>query len=328
MDGAAPETRRPQLDLDHERFCCRQRTSNCLVFAARSLNYTEVHLKRSLGLAAAVLLALAVSGVTPSASPARFIPGLNRVKADKGEVYRKGCLMGHTRLRSGACRFGDTRSGKKVVLLGDSHAMQWGPGLIRLAKRKHWQVIALTRASCPAALVHIDYYCDKWRRNSLRRIRRMKPGLVVVASAANSEAYEVNSNGWTLNRASSEPLLVDGMIRTLRKLRHWSTKTVVLRDQAVTPYSVTACLRYNVSHPSNCGFNPYRPASFSYDFKAARRVKRVPIIDPMRMLCEGGWCHAVDHNYLIYRNQGHLSASFTRFRYLWLGAKLGDPWKS
>lgn len=282
-------------------------------------------MKRSGAIALAILCAISLT--TASQSEARFLPGLNKVKADKGEVFRKGCLTGHTRVRSGPCRFGDLDSKKKVVLFGDSHAMQWGPGLIRLASRKGWQVVALTRASCPAALVHIDRYCDAWRRNSLQRIRRMKPGLVVVASAANSEVYRVLAEGIGLDRESSEPYLVDGMIQTLRRLRSWSKRTVVIRDQAVTPFSVTACLRGNLQTPGRCGFRPYRPRAYSYDFKATRRVRRVPVIDPQPMLCPRGWCKAVDGEYLIYRNHGHLAATFTRERYSWLGHRLGDPWR-
>lgn len=253
---------------------------------------------------------------------ARFIPGLNQVRGAKGEVYRKGCLMGHTRLRSGPCRFGDLDSNRKVVLFGDSHAMQWGPGLIQLAKVKGWKVIALTRASCPAALVHIDYYCNRWRRNSLRRIRRMRPGLIVVSSAANFEAYRVSG----LDRSSSERHLFRGMVRTLRMLNRWSKKTVVLRDQAVTPFSVTRCLRSNARRPSRCGFRPHRPRAYSYDYKATRRVRGVRLIDPQPMLCPRGWCKAVDENHLVYRNHGHLASTFTRFKYDWLGHKLPDPW--
>lgn len=277
--------------------------------------------------AALVAVICAFSLVASTQAEARFLPGLNKVKADKGEVYRKGCLMGHARVRSGPCRFGSVKSKKKVVLFGDSHAMQWGPGLIRLAKKKDWQVIALTRASCPAALVHIDHFCDTWRRNSLRRIRRMKPGLVLVVSAANSDAYRVLSDGVELDRESSEPYLIDGMIQTLRRLREWSKRTVVLRDQAVTPFSMTACLRMNLQTPGNCGFRPYRPRAYSYDYKATRRVRGVPVVDPQPMLCPGGWCRAVDGRYLIYRNHGHLSASFTREQYRWLGHKLGDPFR-
>lgn len=273
------------------------------------------------GFLGAALLAVGVAD-------ARFDPGLNRVAADKGEVFRKGCLVGHDRLRSGPCRFGDLRSKKKIVLFGDSHAAQWGPGLIRLAEKKEWQLIVLTRASCPAALVNIDYYCDNWRRNSLERIRKIRPGIVVVASAANSEAYGVQVGGAKLSRESSEPYLVDGMVQTLKTLSRWSRKTMLIRDQAVTPFGTTRCLRYNTSRPGRCGFRPSRPVGYSYDYKGVRRVRGARAIDPQPMLCPKGWCRAVDGDILVYRNHGHLSATFTRSKHHWLARKLGDPWRS
>lgn len=265
-------------------------------------------------LAAAVAVAFLFSAAS---AQARFEPGLNKVGADKGEIFRFGCLTGVTKLKSPRCYFGDVKSHRNVVIFGDSHAMQWGPGLIHLAKRKHWRVIVLTRASCTAALVKLDTGCNIWRRNSLRRIRKMKAGMVVVASAANSELYQ----------EVSQDDLIDGMTRTLRKLRANSKRTVLIRDQAVTPFNVTGCLRSNQSSPDRCGFAPGRSKSYSYDYIAARRVSGVRIIDPMRMLCPGGWCRAVDQNIIVYRNQGHLSATFTRSKYGWLGHKLGDPWK-
>lgn len=155
----------------------------------------------------------------------------------------------------------------------------------------------------------------------------MRPGLVVVASAANSEAYDVLLDGVGLSRSSSEGVLIDGMIGTLRRLDRWSTRTVVIRDQAVTPFSVTACLRVNQARPGRCGFRPDRSRSYSYDFKATRRVRGASLVDPQPMLCPEGWCRATFGEQLIYRNHGHLAASFTRSKYQWLGRKLGDPWK-
>lgn len=100
-----------------------------------------------------------------------------------------------------------------------------------------------------------------------------------------------------------------------------------MRDQALTPYSVTACLRYTRARPNRCGFRPDRPRAYSYDFKAARRVRGVRVVDPQPMLCPRGWCRAVFGDYLIYRNHGHLAATFTRQRWGWLGHRLGDPWR-
>ncbi|MBN8867069.1 MAG: hypothetical protein J0H98_05915 [Solirubrobacterales bacterium] len=271
-----------------------------------------------------IAILVAVSALFVAApTEARFIPRLNQVKADKGEIYRHGCMAGHDEVRSGPCRFGDLRSRRKVVLFGDSHALQWGSGLIRLAKRKRWQVIALTRASCPASLVDTDPICDRWRRNSLRRIRRMRPRLVVVSSAANDEAYKVYVDGWKLSREESQPYLVDGMVDVLRKLRRWSRRTVAIDDPALTPFNVTMCLRAHSTRPGRCGFHPDRPRGWDYVRAAAMRVHRVPLIDPMPMLCRDDWCRAVERDHLVYRSQGHLSASFVRWKYRWLGRRLG-----
>lgn len=257
---------------------------------------------------------------------ADFIPGLDRVKFDDGEIYRQGCMTGDSQIRSRACRFGIRNSKKKVVLLGDSHAAQWGPALLRLARKDDWQVIALTRASCPAALISIDRYCNIWRHNSLKRIRRMRPGLVIVASAANFPHYWVLHRGHVLDRQSSERPLVSGMVRTLRKLKRWSTRTVLIRDHSAAPFSVTDCLRRNHSEPENCDFRSTRKKAWSYDFKAARQVEGVQIIDPQPLLCPDRICHAVDGRHLVYRNHGHLAASFVRNQNEWLGQNLDDPW--
>ena len=257
---------------------------------------------------------------------AGFIPKLDRVKFDDGEVYRQGCIVGDGQLRSRPCRFGYRNSKRRVVLFGDSHAAEWGPALLRLARADHWQVIVLTRASCPAALTNIDRYCNTWRHNSLKRIRRLRPGLVVVASAANYHHYWTLRKRRGLDRQASERPLVHGMIRTLRYLKRWSRKVVLIRDHSAAPFSVTDCLRRNPTRPQRCDFRSTRRKAWSYEFKAAGRVDGVGVIDPQPMLCPDRRCYAVDGRHLVYRNYGHLAAAWVRTRNRWLGRNLNDPW--
>lgn len=265
--------------------------------------------------------------VPAGSANAGFLPGLDRVGLDEGEVYAKGCMAGNAQIHSRVCRFGDLASEKRVVLLGDSHAAHWGGALFRVAKRNGWKVIVLARASCPAALVSIDEYCDKWRLNSLRRIRKIRPGLVLVGSAANDQAYSVLKYGKRLSRQASEGRLEAGMVRTLRFLNRWSGRTVLIRDQSVAPFDVTACLRKHWAESRKCGFRSRRSMVWSYDAKAARKVPGVRIIDPQKLLCPGRWCRPLDGRYLIYRNESHLAATFTRNQDRWLGRELGDPWR-
>lgn len=277
-----------------------------------------------------ILLLLAFCGaflLPAGGAHAGFLPGLDRVGLDEGEIYWKNCMAGNEQVRSGPCRFGDLSSNKRVVLLGDSHAAHWGGALFRVARQKGWKVIVLTRASCPAALVSTDEYCDKWRLNSLRRLRKIRPGLVVVGSAANDQAYSVLRYGKRLSRQASEHRLVAGMVRTLRFLKRWSGQTVLVRDQSVAPFNVTACLRKNWDRARKCGFRSRRSMTWSYDAKAARKVSGVRVIDPQQILCPGRWCRPLDGRYLIYRNESHLAATFTRNQHRWLGRELGDPWQ-
>ncbi len=257
---------------------------------------------------------------------AGFLPGLNRVGTDEGEIYAKGCMAGDAQVHSRVCRFGDRSSNRKVVLLGDSHAAHWGGALSRLGRQNGWKVIVLARASCPAALVSIDKYCDIWRQNAFRRIKRIRPGLVLVGSAANGQAYSVLRYGHKLSRPASESRLVAGMVRTLRFLKRWSKQVVLIRDQSVAPFDVTTCLRKNWARSKRCGFRSTRWMGRSYDYKGARKVEGVQIIDPQKLLCPGRWCRPLEDRYLIYRNASHLAATFTRTQHNWLGKQLKDPW--
>jgi len=257
-----------------------------------------------------------------------FLPGLDRVGTDEGEIYARGCMAGDAQVRSRVCRFGAPDSDRKVVLLGDSHAAHWGGALARLSRREGWRAVVLTRASCPAALVSIEKYCDIWRNNALRRIKRMRPGLALVGSAANDQAYSVLRYGRKLTREQSEHRLVAGMVRTLRFLKKWTGQVILIRDQAVAPFDVTACLRENWKRARKCRFRSTRSRTWSYDVKAARKVKGVRVIDPQERLCPGGWCRPLDGRYLIYRNTSHLAATWTRRQDGWLGRRIGDPWKA
>ena len=275
-----------------------------------------------------IVLAAVFLGIllTPAgAAEAGFVPPLDRVGTDEGEVYWKGCMAGDAQVHSRKCVFGDPGSKRRVVLLGDSHAAHWGGALNRLGKRRGWKVIVLTRASCPAALASVDKYCDIWRRNVFKRIKRMKPGLVLVGSAANRQAYSVLRYGHKLSRQASERRLVAGMVRTFRFLKRWAGETVLIRDQSVAPFDVTTCLRKNWRHARRCGFRPTRTMTRSYDYKAARRFG-VRVIDPQQLLCPNRFCRPLDGRFQIYRNDSHFAATFTRRQYRWLGRKIGNPW--
>jgi hypothetical protein len=53
--------------------------------------------------------------------------------------------------------YGERGSSTTVVLFGDSHAMQYFPALERIAARRRWRLVNLTKGGCPPARVRALY---------------------------------------------------------------------------------------------------------------------------------------------------------------------------
>lgn len=98
------------------------------------------------------------------------------------------------------CRFGDSKR-KLAVVIGDSFAMAWGPGLREALETNGYTIQFLTRGQCPAADISVTRDggkpyadCDKHRDWAYKTTQRLKPDLVILASARN-----------TVERLASEP---------------------------------------------------------------------------------------------------------------------------
>lgn len=254
-------------------------------------------------------------------------PAPSRAKRDRGRAFSDGCHLKKTRrTRSGPCVYGRRSSSTRVVNLGDSHALQYFPAMRALARQRGWRLVNLSRAGCTVADVSFRRACDAWRRHSLRRIGRMRPDLVVVHHAT-TYPYRVRSRGGRLSRGASRPRLQAGLARTLRRLRRTGARVVVVRDMPKARAGVVKCVARNREHLRRCASPPRRSARAAFDARAARRVKRVRLVDPKRALCTGGICPAVIGDVLVYRNPRHLTATYGRTLAGWLGERLPERFR-
>jgi peptidoglycan/LPS O-acetylase OafA/YrhL len=245
--------------------------------------------------------------------------------ADKGALWDDGCVLLHDETESPPCVYGAKNSPKTVVAFGDSHTLQWFAPLIKLANQRHWRLIGLVRAGCVVGDVQYERACDVWRRDSMRRIvTEERPDMVVISNSTGGR-YQVVRNGQRLDRRRSEPFLIAGFARTLRKLKRNGAKVVVIRDQPLAPFEPPECVSQNLHQLSKCTFLARRKRGHAYDFFGAKRVPGVKLIDPIRILCPRRRCPSVMGRVLVYRNTYHLSATFARTLTPWLGRKLPEP---
>ena len=239
---------------------------------------------------------------------------------DRGRMFKDGCLVLPPATTSPPCVYGNPDSETSVVLIGDSHALQYGPSLERLAAQNGWRLTALMRANCVIADVQYKGTCSKWLENAMTRIEGEAPDLV-VSSTATSSRYWVERDGRALSRSESQPHLVEGFRRFQQRLKETGAETVVIRDQARTPFQIDECVIKALSNLRRCAFRPKRKAENAFDLEGAR-LAGVRVIDPMPVLCPGHLCPAVIGSAIVYRDSYHLTATFATTLAPWLGRRL------
>ena len=256
-------------------------------------------------------------GKVPLQKRARAIaPKPHRAFSDRGKPFADGCLTYKpSQVESPPCVYGDPSSDTTVVIFGDSRALQYSPALLRLARKKGWRLVVLTRGLCSVADVPHKPDCDKWRENTLQRIRNKEhPDLVLVG---NSTLYFYPAGGW-----DKLPTMTKGMTRTLKRLKATGAKVVVARDQSAAPFRHPGeCVAEHRRNLLRCAWRPKSRKPYSYDLWAAKKA-RVPTINPQGHVCRPKLCPTVIGNVIVYRDLNHYSATFMRTLSRWIGRQL------
>ena len=249
--------------------------------------------------------------------------------ADRGHAFADGCLVEAGEVRSPACVYGDRRSRQTVVLFGDSHAMQWFPALEATARRRHWRLVELTKGGCPPPLVRIlypgterqDRSCDVWRASALKRIERERPALVVVGM---SMRYTVLDGERRLARGESTRALGAAYAPALARLRALAGRVAVLTDVPRPPKDIPSCVSGAMRRLRRCAFARGPALANAFAIRdAAARVPRIETVDATDRFCLPDLCPAVVGDVLVYRNSGHVTASYMKTLGPWLERRLG-----
>jgi len=265
----------------------------------------------------------------------RLRPNPRDADGDQPKMY-DGCFVGHEGLDSPACVFGDRRSQRTVVLFGDSHAMMWGPAMDVAAKRRGWRLVTLAKQGCTIAMVpiynaplgrHYDE-CDTWRARTLRRIvTKEKPDLIVVDSVSRYEVMHGDSRSGPYS-AESLRALTDGTARMLRRLRATRAPVAIMAATPTAPTNVPACVSGALDDLEKCAFalaGSVKGPPVNAD--AAAQAGGVAVVNPLPVLCPGGRCPAVIGDVLVYRDNNHITATYSRTLGPWLSRRLPSPQK-
>jgi len=217
-----------------------------------------------------------------------------------------------------ACVFGDKKSSKKLVIMGDSHAQMWIPALNRIGIARKLKVIVLYMARCPAATLDVwlatfdsSYTaCSRQRTAWLAEINQLHPVTVLLADYTVG-VYSAASNGSQLFTSAEWQA---GMETTITDLAPSNAKLAVLGDSVTFNIAPPLCLADypNVQMCDTPNPNPAKPGQQAAE-RAAASAANVLYVDPTKWLCTSTACSPVVGNFIVYYDAFHLSCTYAAF---------------
>jgi len=221
-----------------------------------------------------------------------------------------------------SCVFGDLRAPRTILLFGDSHAQHWFPAVERLAVETNARLVSLTKSLCPSVAVTVYLEarkrlydeCDSWRAAMLSRITALRPSL---GGISNFKAMGVDSAGGPIPLSPSD--WQHGVDALLSHLNAADIPVLVIHDTPYPGMDVPICLARAAwrGASSACAFSreAARARSRATTVAEDQSVARHPdafAMDFTDVICPSARCNTERDGYVLYRDESHLGARFSR----------------
>lgn len=225
-------------------------------------------------------------------------------------LYANGChlLPPAASVPKAKCFFGDTSSKTLVILVGDSHAAMHFPGLNLLAQHNHWKLLALTKSSCPAAILPIvragvpDRACITWQTNLPAEFQQYRAKYIFLAGAT-EQSYQLSDT----SRPYST-IYADGFSKVLNEVIASGAKPVLLSDTSWPGKDSPSCIVKNKNQLNRCDL-PMPHSATTAIVKSIAQSRGAIVIDSSADICAAGKCPAVFNNTNVYRDYSHISVA-------------------
>lgn len=246
----------------------------------------------------------------PILLPANLTPSLSAARKDEERLRGDGCLAFERVTTPPNCVYGVKGSAITIALVGDSHASHWFPAIEAIALERGWRLVTFVKVSCSfttipqrnLALKRAYRECTAFNEATVARLNQIKPALTIIVNRRTFRPIEGNISSALAGAALGE------MVARL------PGSTAILVDTPDPGRDVPACLS---KHPSDI-----RACLFTQDDadnreigvaeRVAAEVSGAQLIDLTGEIC-GAWpCLPIAKSVLIYRDEDHMTETFSR----------------
>ena len=214
------------------------------------------------------------------------------------------------------CELGDPNGTRTIALIGDSHAMSYGPAFDIIAKRQKWKLLMMVKVACTAGdfpmwSSEFGYRadCDRFRDRFHKWMAEVKPDYI-VSTGGRSGVY----GGMPPNEKQ-----IEGYRATIGKLTALGSRFIAMHDNPVMLNSVRGgwieipkCLLWNGEKSQHCWKSRYITLDGQTDnlIAAATGMPGVGIINLTEYMCTKDQCPPIIGNIVVYRDAHHLTETF------------------
>ncbi len=251
--------------------------------------------------------------------PAGLRPSL-AAAADDISRHAQTCGVRSGQAAVNRCEFGDPNGSVTVALMGDSKATMYLPPFISAARAEGWRLVTLLKGRCSPIVGTMGRHqyeldggasCREWRSEARRSLAADPPDLVVLSF---SDDYTlVGYGGRKIPAADRAAAWSRGVRQTVTALTR-SSAVLLLADAPRNVGNPVKCLRTHPRDMSACvtAVAPLTARRIDRAVGVAARASGARYRGLRGKVCPYGPCPLVQGDVLVYRDQGHLTVTFTR----------------
>jgi hypothetical protein len=281
--------------------------------AARADAALDVSSKAEGGGAAAQRQAERVDQALRQTTFPAFDPPLKKLKNLRIDMEAIGCT-GVSKAVLERCRFGDSGASKTAVVLGDSTAVYYMPGIREALVPKGWSVQQFTRLACPAWTLTGSRVvekkipgCVEHNRDALDVLRAQRPDLVIMTTGAGAWLSQASLVDLPLEGAE---LVSAALGKTLKAVKPLAKRVVILESPPGTRDLRRCVTRF--STPNNCKAFPSPDWNVGTKAEAATAARYDVEYVPVRTWFCDGACPAFMGSTPVTSDGAHLTIPFAR----------------
>ena len=212
---------------------------------------------------------------------------------------------------------------KHLAAIGDSHLPALLPALEAVAQQHNWRIDAASKNGC-----HWTTSTQRMSAGSMRACQRWKVALnqKLEAEPPYDAILVTHRAGAFLPDAApgeDQPTtIVRGLLESWRTQTARGTRIIAIRDNPTATRSTAACVaRHRLSANDFCSLDRAQALGrFDAHPAATSALPGNALVDLSDVYCNAGYCPVVIGNVVVYRDDNHITATFSRT----LAPRLGE----